>query len=159
MEFPKNEWSDFTVQGIKLGRVMHVYEETVGDKHINLRNFGYLVQTDVQTVNEYYCISIDSRFTGIFSQSISLNKDVFEKLVNSKFTRVIDYFVMARDVIAVDETAKVNKAIAEYYAQKTAPDEYSGDNDDDYTSFSITIKNEGEIDNLAITVWKRYSLQ
>ena len=149
MEFPRNQWVDFVVQGVHLGKVIHVYEEAYYDENIELRDYGYLVKTNVRHVNEYYCISIDSHFTGFNAQSISLDRDIFEKLVNSPFTRVVDYFVMARDILYVgDANGPASKAYAP-----------CADDDDDITYFNIHITQEGEIDDLNIACTKQYSLQ
>jgi hypothetical protein len=149
MEFPKNQWVDLVVQGVHLGKVLHVYEEYYKDEQTPLRDYGYLVKTNVRRVNEYYCIDIDNRFTGVWAQSIALEKDIFEKLVNSPFTRIVDYFVMARDIIYVGDAHGLgSKAFAR-----------SDEDDDDIAYFSIRISHEGEIDDLYIACTKQYSKQ
>ncbi len=148
MKFAKNYWEDFVVQGVHLGKVLHVYEDYYNDEKTLLRDYGYIVKTNVRHINEYYCVAIDSRFTSSNDLTISLEKNVFEKLANSPFTRIVDYFVMARDILNVEDA---NAPTLQSHAQVSE--------DDDITCFTIHISHEGEIDDLNIACTKQYYLQ
>ncbi len=99
MEIQKNEWFPFIVQGVEIGQVKRFYETKKVNRKINIPGIGYLYREDISNIDEHYAISLDSNFTGTYACLLKFDKDIFEKLLNSKFTRIVDYFVFARNIV------------------------------------------------------------
>ncbi len=99
MELQKNEWLPFIVQGVKIGSVKRFYEVKKVNRKIDVPGIGYLYREDISNVDEHYAISLDSEFTNTYTCLLTFDKGVFETLLNSKYTRIVDYFVFARNIV------------------------------------------------------------
>ena len=108
MEIKKNEWFPFIVQGVNIGQVKRFYETKKVNRKIDVPGIGYLYREDISNIDEHYAISLDSEYTGAYVCILEYDKDIFERLLNSSFTRIVDYFVFARNIVKLYDYYKVD---------------------------------------------------
>ena len=130
----KNVWQRFEVQNVYIGDCIHVYEEEIGGKSTYLGKFGRLVQENVKTVNDYYVIGLRSDQVGVYVPQLVIDKVPFEKLFGSSFTRVVDYFVMARNCIAVFPP---DGELLKFQNERSSQPGYDEDNDEDVKFYTF----------------------
>ena len=97
----KNVWYPFEVQGVNIGDCIHVYKEERKDVVTTLYHFGKLIRENVKTVEDYYVIALLSEHVGFYVPQLVIDKFPFERLYKSKHTRIIDYFIMAKNCVGV----------------------------------------------------------
>lgn len=137
MDNEYNIWRPLDVNGVFIGDYIHHYEKTVGEEVIWLGSFGKLVKTNVTNVTEYYVIGLRSEQIGIYVPQLVLDKYTFERLINSKFTRVVDYFVMAKNCIGV---FPCDGSLMEFQNKRSQEPGYKAEEDDNVKFYSFNDK-------------------
>ena len=134
MESEYNVWRPLNVEDVLIGDYMHVYQKEVKDKVTGLGKFGKLVQENVVSITEYYVIGLRSEHIGVFVPQLVIEKEPFERLYNSSFTRIVDYFVMARNCIGV---FPCDGSIMDFQAKRSEAPGYDADDDENVRFYSF----------------------
>ena len=134
MELEYNVWRPFIVEGVLIGDCMHFYREDVMDKVTRLGNFGRLIQENVVSVTEYYVIGLRGEHVGAYVPQLVIEKEPFERLYNSSFTRVVDYFVMAKNCFGV---FPCNGSIVKFQENLSEDPDYNDEDDDNIRFYSF----------------------
>ena len=95
MEIKKNVWLPLEVQGVNIGKFIHSYKEEECDIKIPINSQYTLIEHNCSKLTECYIITLRFEQIGFFDTNLVLSKETFEKLYHSKFTRPVDYFVVA----------------------------------------------------------------
>lgn len=134
MEIEKNVWRPLHVEGVFMGNFFHHYDESVGNEIIYLGENVRLVKDNVKSIDEYYVIGLRSEQIGVFVPQLVIDKKPFETLYYSPFTRIVDYFVMARNCIGV---FPCDGSMMEFQNERSQQPGYDSDNDDDVKFYSF----------------------
>ena len=100
MEVEKNVWLPMEVQGISIGQFINVYEETDRERYEYFNANTWLVRKYVEK-EEHVTIDLLSDQVGMYHPQLVLETPIFKRLYGNEFTRIVDYFLLARNCVSV----------------------------------------------------------